>query len=524
MNEFLTAAIVGTAQYKGALPITHSAVDTLANQLASKQKERDFLLTAGARAIYLQAGHQALTTLEPPVPAEPETLQPCSEQVGNLIIDLFIDRSMTSNSLLLPEALQRLHTAQLRVPHSILSECLAYATLHKESRAGMIAVLGERARWLGKANAAWSWINDELSAQNKVLPADAETIWQEGPIEQRQEILQRLRAQDPEKALSWLQAIWQSEKAETRIAFISCLQEGISSHDQAFIEQALEDRSEGVRQLAVSLLHAMPEAPKIQAMFKVVSAMLDYKNGPLQKKLTIKLPEQVDMAWKNTISIIKVRQDDQSDAKYWLQHAFTYISPQSWEEHFSISPDEFISVLNQTRLGKELLQEMIQAALFHHTSNWYAPLLAWYIEYAVITPDSDVTQRMDNVCKQMFRTLAPSQQETLIVPLQAKPAHWEKAINWLPAPWSLTFSHDCMRVLKGYSPQDDAVGFDFWSRSLPIIAQALHPSCLETAQELWQPDPDPANKGSWHMQRKHDYINAFIALIQLRTRILEEIN
>lgn len=512
MDEFLTAAIIGTAQYKNALPITHSAVDTLANQLSSEQKERAFLLAAGARAIYLQAGKQVVIAAEPPAPAAPETRQACSEQVANLLIDLF----MASNSVLLSEALQRLNAAQLRVPHAILPHCLTYATQHKESRAGLIAVVGERGRWLSQFNATWNWINDELLAKNGELPADAEIIWQEGTLEQRQEILQRLRARDPEKARAWLQAVWQDEKAETRTIFIACLQAGISSDDQTFIEQALEDRSEGVRQIAVSLLHFMPAAPQMQAMLNVISGMIDYKKTLLRRQFSIKLPEQVDLAWKNTISIIKLKQDNH-DAEYWLQHAFSRISPQYWEEHFSSPPEELVDAIDKTPLGKALLHDIMKAALLHNATNWYAPLIEWYIQYIL----SHSNQPMDNVCNQMLITLSPQKRETLIAPLQTKPEYGEKAIHLLPAPWSITFSRDCINMLEDYSRQDDAANYTFWSNVLPTIAQALHPSCFELTQELWNPTLD--HTASWQIQQKRRQITEFIALLHLRTRILEEI-
>lgn len=509
MDEFLTAAVVGTAHYKNALPITHSAVDTLTNQISTEQKERAFLLAAGARAIYLQAGNRASEATDPLTPAAPETLTACSEQVAHLILDLLL----ASNTILLPEALQRLHSAQLRVPHQVLPTCIIYGTQHKEYRADLLSVLGERGRWLSQFNTDWQWISDVLSETNGVLPADAETLWQEGRPEQRRELLQRLRAQDPEKARIWLEAVWPDEKAETRAAFLACLQEGLSSNDHAFIGQALEDRSEGVRQTAVSLIHLLPDSPQMQKMVTLISEMLDYKKSLLQQQLCVTLPQEVTLEWKSTIAISKLKQDDH-DAAYWFHYGLSHIPPQHWEKHFSSTPETLIDVIENAPHGKEMLLDIMQAAASHGTISWYAPLLTWHIRM-------DPPQQLSNVCHSMLSALPPTTRESLIAPLQTDRAHWEQAIQLLPAPWSSTFSQQCLDMLINRAKENDPELYTFWARLLPLVALALHPSCFKQAQELGHlPVPE---KSTWQIQQQQRHISAFIGLIQLRKRILEEI-
>lgn len=509
MDEFLTAAVVGTAHYKNALPVTHSAVDTLTNQIPAGQSERAFLLAAGARAIYLQAGQRATEAAEPMSPAAAETLAVCSEPVSHLIQDLLL----AANTPLLPEALQRLRNAQLRLPHQILPTCIIYGSQNKEHRADLIAVLGERGHWLSQFNAGWHWVSDALSETNGVLPTDAETIWQEGRIEQRREILQRLRAQDPEKARTWLESVWQGEKAETRVAFLLCLQVGLSDADQAFIEQALDDRSEGVRQAAVSLIHLMPASPQMQKMVMLISEMLGYRKFSPQQELSITLPQAATLEWKSAIAISKLKQDDH-DAKYWLYHGLAHISPQHWEKYFSSTPEKLIAALKNTPYGPEILTNIMQAATLHGTLSWYIPLLAWYLS-------KKTSWQMYEVCRKMLSALPPPEREALIAPLQTDQEHWEQAIQILPAPWSSAFSQSCLDMLKNRALENDAEHYTFWSSVLPLVTLGIHPACFKQVRPLGDlPVPE---KPSWQIQQQQRHLSAFIGLIQLRERILKEI-
>ncbi|HEY7416870.1 MAG TPA: DUF5691 domain-containing protein, partial [Ktedonobacteraceae bacterium] len=214
MDSLTTIAIVGTGQQQLEKIETGTPIDTLAAQLPTETSERTLLLTAGAEAVYRQAGYQAIPAPAAPPLAREETQQACSKE-ATYLLELLLKGQY---ELLIPEALERLQTANFRVPYELLSPLLQHGTEHKQIREALIPVLGERGRWLSQFNASWAWVQQFLPEISKELPADAETIWQEGTTGQRSEILRRLRAVDAAQARAWLAEVWKQEKADVRNA------------------------------------------------------------------------------------------------------------------------------------------------------------------------------------------------------------------------------------------------------------------------------------------------------------------
>ena len=70
MNTLVTTAIVGTGQVENTDLVTDTPIDALAAQLPADNTERSLLLTAGAWAIYRQAGYCA-----EPAPTIPQSAQ-----------------------------------------------------------------------------------------------------------------------------------------------------------------------------------------------------------------------------------------------------------------------------------------------------------------------------------------------------------------------------------------------------------------------------------------------------------------
>ncbi len=102
MDAIVTAALIGTAQRQNIDTITGTAVDKLAEKLPTGDAERSLLLSAGAWAIYRQAGRVADSLVAVPAPSTEETLPACSPEIAALIESLLIREQQQ----LLPEALE----------------------------------------------------------------------------------------------------------------------------------------------------------------------------------------------------------------------------------------------------------------------------------------------------------------------------------------------------------------------------------------------------------------------------------
>jgi len=181
-----------------------------------------------------------------PEPAAPETLHPCSPLIARLVEDMLAG----THDELLPEALERMEKAGLH----LLPELLP-AALNAQAnwlRSAMTPVLGERGRWLSQFNPAWSWVSRRLPLGEYAVSTDAEITWREGTSEERSEILRWLRAIDPVKARQWLEGTWKQERAQFRAEALEIFGTGLSADDESFLEEALDDRSPKVCEVAAS--------------------------------------------------------------------------------------------------------------------------------------------------------------------------------------------------------------------------------------------------------------------------------
>src|SRR6266699_4792833 len=88
MNTLVTIAIVGTGQIENNKLLTNTSIDALATQLPADNTERSLLLTAGALAVYRQAGHCAEPAPAIPQLAPAEVLASCSAKAALLLASL----------------------------------------------------------------------------------------------------------------------------------------------------------------------------------------------------------------------------------------------------------------------------------------------------------------------------------------------------------------------------------------------------------------------------------------------------
>ena len=205
MDALTRAAIAGTS--REAPPEGDLPTDDLLGS-TERSPERDLLLRAGMHAVYGAAGRRAESGTEAPEPAPEETLPPCSAKAAEIVRPLFAGR----RDEILSEALERLRLAGLRLPHALLPAALDVQ--RKELRQSIVAVLGERGRWLAGFDPAWGWTVATTAGSEQ----DDETVWQEGGLPQRLEALRRVRGRDAEQGRRWVEEAWKSEKADARTA------------------------------------------------------------------------------------------------------------------------------------------------------------------------------------------------------------------------------------------------------------------------------------------------------------------
>ncbi len=522
MDAFVTTALVGTAQQPQLEITTGTAVDALTAQLTVAEAEHKLLLSAGVWALYRQAGKVSETLPTIPDPAAPESLPTCTPGMTTLLESMF----KGEHSELLPEVLERMQQAGLRLPHKLLARALD--TQNKERRKAIFAVLGERGRWLSQFNPAWKWVANYLPEAEEIQLAQAESTWQEGTPGQRQSILQLVRASDPAKARAWLEAAWKQEKAEARTYLLNTFSIGLSADDEEFLEKALDDRAAGVRAAAASLLAHLSGSAFAVRMQERADAMLTYK----AKKLTVIIPATLAKDWERDGITAKPTAFGVGQHTWWLTQILSLVPPAHWVERLNISVDKLLHVASANEDWRDtLISCWASAANLHHDEQWCMALWDW-----ASNPGNKKkgAAAVWNAQASLLECMSQREGEQRLLHIFSNPeqlgnADWEDALAVLPRPWSKEFGDAYLQKLYRYvasldAKKNDAPYFTLWYHSIATAKLALHPTSFTKALADWPvPDEDSYIRANWQRAALFEELKKFTEAIRKRQRLIEEI-
>ena len=277
LETLIATALIGTERQ--ALPEL-----SLAPGLNAETKEANLLSAAALLTAYRHAGYA-------PQPTRPDfkTLEPSPSDTRPAMTNKMRDilrRTLQEHPTLLEECLTLFRTH--RFAHRDLPMMLEHGRGNTDIRANIAELLDARGRWLAGSNPQWSW-----ATSNTESLEDAVQSFETGSRAARALALQAIRAQDPERARTLLEGTWKKDSANERKDFISVLKTKLSSTDEAFLENALTDRSADVRELAAQLLASLPESQFNARALERLKPILIVKKD----KLHIELPETFDPAW-----------------------------------------------------------------------------------------------------------------------------------------------------------------------------------------------------------------------------------
>lgn len=515
-DRMTNAALIGSARAPIADALPPSTPEgALVGSLADANPEQRLLLAAGARAIYHMAGYAPQRLDAPLEPAPAETKTVCPANVADLIHQLLIARA----SDLLQEALQRMIAAGLILPPEMLPLALGSATVAQ--RPLMAQVAGERGAWLGGFNSAWSWVRDSQTHSLDEMPADTDTIWQEGTAADRLQALAQWRATDPAKARDEIAAVWRQEKADFRVELVEALADHLSPEDEALLETALDDRSGAVRAVAQRLLARIPgSAYRARAI-----ARADVLLTMGKKKLATTLPEAHEKSWERDGIVAKPRQG-MGERSWWLMQIIAATPPAHWVERFGASPADLIAAATDEH-GVEVLEGWSRAAVLYDASDW-APLLveAWSKRLGKRASGGISPLEM---CELLLPKLPQSALETMALKIlrngeSKQDIAWETLVAALPRPWSAelarewlaglrAFARDELASLKSYAPD--------WRDCSEEHATLLPAECLDEALSPWEMDESANNR--WQANAWREQHDRFLKTVRQRQRIRDEI-
>jgi hypothetical protein len=519
MDTIVALALVGTAKHNTLDITTDTPVDALMEQLSVDEIERKLLLSAGAWGIHRQAGQVPEAIPTPAKVAPAESLAACSPEIAKLVESML----KGEHDELLPEAMERMQRAGLRLPYELLPVALGMQS--KEIRATLFPVLGERGLWLSRFNPSWSWVAQFLPQGS--LPADAETTWQEGTPGQRLAILRLLRASGPAKARDWLLAVWKQEKAESRAALLGTFEVGLSADDEELLEKALDDRAAGVRSIAPTLLARIPASAFAARMRTHADAMLSHS----KKVLTVTPPADIDKdkVWQRDGIVVKPAYSGVGERAWWMTQVLSFVPPTYWEERFGMTPTKLIdAVPGEWRNG--VIEGWARAALLHESSGWILPLWDWWCnpKRNKIAYGNVVYEIRQELAKRIPQQVAEQQ----ALELKQTSSDWSSAIAELPRPWSKDFGDNYLENLRAYIgsltittrsyPYNDP-----WYQSLEVAAMALPPACFAAALEpaivlKAEEDDKTTNNLSWQIQYWNTELTKFSEVLRIRQHLIEE--
>ncbi|MGF1479006.1 MAG: DUF5691 domain-containing protein [Cyanophyceae cyanobacterium] len=286
-QSLVGTALVGTERQTPTLSRTDGELTSLLNQLDWSQPEQALLGAAGAIALYRQVGQrptpQELPLFEPcPLDDRPH----CSARTAQLL-----DRAFTEYPAVLPELLTLIAAAGERVPELGLPKLLHFGRQNIRLRPQIVAVLGKRGQWLAAQNSAWAY------GRGQVTLGSPKQVWQQGNLMERSLYLRRWREVEPDEARQALEAAWTSELAEAREGLMLALVHHLSMADEPFLENALDDRAQGVRKLAVELLVQLPESRLCQRMAQRVQTYVQLHPDGEDWRLEVTLPKSAEKDW-----------------------------------------------------------------------------------------------------------------------------------------------------------------------------------------------------------------------------------
>lgn len=229
----------------------------------------------------------------------------------------------------LPEFLQLAAARGYVAPPEALPSLLGYKK--KEIRPLILAVLGERGRWLGSLNPAWSY----------ALNSDDLSTWETGTPEERVLLLEKLRAADPAKARQMVQATWEQDPPKAREMFLSAFAAGLSMQDEPFLESCLDDKRKEVRGTALELLVRLPGSRLIQRGAARLEPCLKLKTRLLAREtIEVSLPEQLDAAAKRDGAGGPALRKGLGEKSNWLAQMLSVVPPAVWSEKWGLSPEK----------------------------------------------------------------------------------------------------------------------------------------------------------------------------------------
>ena len=333
-EALVAAALIGTARRP---PPAAAAV--VACEAPVDDPAAVLLAEAAVLSAYRRAGRrpgEAPRAL--PAPAEVDDRPECPPTAVD-VLELILSGEVPipgGVALLAGQWLDGAARAGCRLRARLLPRLLELGSTSLALQTALRTVVGPRGRWLAAYHDRWAWavgapVDDLEAAQRRFATA---------PKADRPAILAAVRRVDATRGRDLLRSTWKSDPAAERATLLGVIAVGLSDDDEPFLEEALDDRSAAVRQVAVDLLGRLPASRRAARMAERLQALVTVGDGP-SGIVSFVQPGEPDAA---------ARRDGINDAPpagigraAWRLTQLVAAAPLSfWTDHVGLSPAQVV--------------------------------------------------------------------------------------------------------------------------------------------------------------------------------------
>lgn len=521
MESLLKTALVGTAKHTGLPFQVGDETDSLLQSLSDSNKESMLLHHAGVRSLYEQCGRSARTDVTPL-----ETFRGAEKTVRSPhAIELIRECLTPDRKELLVEFLRALADAKLMLAPELLPSALEQS--EPSMREALLPVIGARGVWLSRFNSRWSWAWEGTRTLSHADRLELRRAWDEGTLPQRLLALAALRRTDAAEGRRWLQESLPQEKAEDRARLVMQLETELSLADEPLLEKLLDDKSEHVRQSAVSLLCRLNESQFSQRMRTRGAELLQAeKAGILQKALRLrcKPPEELDRTWIRDGIPARV-QSARSKRGFWAEKLASSIPLKYWNELFQTDARTLTQAIEQDEYAEEVIRGWTKALQLSpptdpSTTTWAKALWEYWMKRITKAKQVLPEGEMSGVLA-ILKVMPDEDAELAVLPFLSNATLLPFLLRELKRPWPSAFSNVVLKQARSVaksSPIDQA--FE-WTKCLLIAALALPRSSLQSALMPW--DLNRPGETSWTYGAMVQQVERFLAMIRLRANFYAEL-
>ncbi|MGW4230935.1 DUF5691 domain-containing protein [Streptomyces sp. NPDC004980] len=378
-EELVTSALLGTdrrplRRTPGAGPADGSAALLDAAALHTVRRRAALLPAAGAPA-------------PEPAPADPRPPLPVAAR--HRLAQLLADRSTPSGggrrgtapdlTELIPQWLAAAGARGFRAPAELLPALLDAARARTDLRPHALAFAGPRGLWLAGLNPEWRFaLRASPGGAHRPGTEDPDAVrrlWEEGLFAERVALLGAVRAEDPAAARALLAATWSTERAEDRLMFLDSLRTGLCGDDEAFLEEALSDRSRNVRATAAELLSALPDSALARRMADRATSCVNPDRTGAAVSVAVEAPHECDAAMQRD-GVAPVPPSGRGERSWWLGQLVEASPLAVWRERFGgRTAREIVALPVADGWAPELHAAWCRAAVRQRDPEWARALL-----------------------------------------------------------------------------------------------------------------------------------------------------